>query len=245
MSSGATADGARRLARELPDVAVVDIDGTLLDSNYHHTLAWARAFEAVDRPVPLWRLHRHIGMGGDRLVAAATDDETEARLGDRVRDLWKQEFDRMIEETRLAPGARGLLDAFAGAGLRVVLASSSIPEHAARPLRLLDAEERADGWTTSSDAERSKPDPELIEKALEKVRGDRAVMIGDSVWDVAAAEECAIPTVGVLTGGFSAAELREAGAVAVVDDAAELATRLDELLEIVAAGRDEGATSGG
>ena len=226
-----------------PDVAVVDIDGTLLDSNYHHTMAWARAFASVGRPVPLWRLHRHIGMGGDRLVAAVTDDDTEARLGDQVRDRWQEEFDRIIDETRLLPGARELLDALAEAGLRVVLGSSSISEHAAHPLRLLDAEERVDGWTTSADAEESKPDPELIETALERVDRDRAVMIGDSVWDVEAARRAGVPTIGLLTGGFSAAELREAGAAVVVDDPARLVRELPEVLAGIAE-RDAGAAAG-
>lgn len=212
------------------DTVVLDIDGTLLDSNYHHSLAWARAFAHVGRDVPVWRIHRCIGMGGDRLVAAVAGDEAEAKDGDRVRDRWEQEFDALIEETTLLDGARELLDALAERGLEVVLASSSIPRHAEHPLELLDAERRADGWTTSEDAEDSKPHPELIEKALERAGGGRAVMVGDAVWDVESATRAGLPTIGVRSGGTSAAELLEAGAVAVYDGPRDLLDHLDEAL---------------
>lgn len=212
------------------DTVVLDIDGTLLDSNYHHSLAWARAFAHVGRDIPVWRIHRCIGMGGDRLVAAVAGDEAEAKDGDRVRDRWEQEFDALIEETTLLDGARELLDALAERGLEVVLASSSIPRHAEHPLELLDAERRADGWTTSEDAEDSKPHPELIEKALERVGGGRAVMVGDAVWDVESATRAGLPTIGVRSGGTSAAELLEAGAVAVYDGPRDLLDHLDDAL---------------
>jgi HAD superfamily hydrolase (TIGR01549 family) len=212
------------------DTAIVDIDGTLLDSNYHHALAWSRAFAHVGTTVPAWRIHRHIGMGGDRLVAAVAGDAIEERHGDAVRDRWEQEYDAIIDETRLFDGARDLLDALREAGLKVVLASSSIPRHAEHALELLDAEEAADAWTTAEDAEESKPDPELLDEALARVGGGRAVMLGDSVWDVAAANERGIPTLGLRSGGFGAAELLEAGAVGVYDDPRGLVEHLQEAL---------------
>jgi len=212
------------------DTAVVDIDGTLLDSNYHHALAWSRAFAHVGRSVPVWRVHRHLGMGGDRLVAAVAGDEAEAQVGDAVRTRWEQEFDAIIEETRLFGGARSLLEALRGAGLTVVLASSAIPRHAEHALALLDARSRADAWTTAEDAERTKPDPELLDVALEQVGAGRAVMVGDSVWDVAAANERGVPTIGLRSGGFGAAELIEAGAVGVYDDPRDLTEHLQEAL---------------
>lgn len=220
------------------DTAVVDIDGTLLDSNYHHALAWSRAFAHVGRAVPVWRLHRHLGMGGDRLVAAVAGDDAEAQVGDAVRDRWEREYDAIIEETRLFGGARGLLDALRGAGLTVALASSSIPRHADHALALLDARSRTDAWTTADDASASKPDPELLDVALDRVGGQRAVMVGDSVWDVVAANERRIPTIGLRTGGVGAAELLEAGAVAVYDDPRDLVEHLGEALDQAArAGR--------
>lgn len=217
------------------DVALLDIDGTLLDSTYHHALAWSRAFAECGHPVPVWRLHRLIGMGGDRIIPTVTDDATAERIGEEVRERWKAGYDQIIGDTRLMPGARELLDGLRAADLEVVLASSSIPEHAQHALELLDAESRADAWTTSEDAGESKPDPELLEVALRRVEGRRAVMIGDATWDVLAAAKVGVPTIALLCGGFGEAELREAGAVAVHRDPADLLAHLDEAL--AAAGR--------
>jgi HAD superfamily hydrolase (TIGR01549 family) len=211
-------------------VVLLDIDGTLLDSTYHHALAWSRAFAAVGEPVPVHRIHRHIGMGGEKLVPAVVDAETAERIGEAVKDRWQQEYDAIIDETRLLPGARALLDGLRERGLEVVLASSSIPEHAEHALRLLDASERADAWTTAEDADEAKPHPELLEKALERVGGSRAVMVGDATWDVEAASRADIPTIGLLSGGISEQELRDAGAVAVYADPADLLAHLDEAL---------------
>lgn len=219
------------------DTVVLDIDGTLLDSNYHHALAWSRAFDRVlDRHVPVSAIHRHIGMGGDRLVAAVAGDDVEDRHGDEVRERWEKEYDEVIDRTRLFESARDLLIAIGEAGPKVVLASSSIPKHAQRPLELLRAGEHSDAWTTSEDAEESKPDPELLEAALEKVAGGRAVMIGDSVWDVAAADAQGIPTIGLLCGGYGRQELLHAGAVAVYDDPADLLAHLDAAFATAATG---------
>ncbi|MEX0429753.1 HAD family hydrolase [Nocardioides sp. DS6] len=219
------------------EVALLDIDGTLLDSTYHHALAWSRAFAGVGHPVPVWRIHRHIGMGGDRLIPAVTDEQTAERIADDVQERWQAAYDEMIEETRLLPGARDLLDTLRAAGMRVVLASSSIPKHAEHALRLLEADERADAWTTSEDAEESKPDPELLEAALDEVGGQQAVMIGDATWDVIAANRVSVPTIGLLCGGFGEAELREAGAAAVYRDPADLVAHLDEALSAAGARR--------
>jgi len=213
------------------DTAVFDIDGTLLDSNYHHALAWSRAFDHVlDRHVPVASIHRHIGMGGDRLVAAVAGDEVEEQHGDEIRDRWESEYDAMIGGTRLFDGATELLAAIGRAGPKVVLASSSIPKHAARALDLLDADEHSDAWTTSEDAEESKPEPELLDKALAKVEGGRAVMVGDAVWDVEAANRRDIPTIALAVGGYSRQELLDAGAIAVYEDPADLLEHLDEAL---------------
>lgn len=217
------------------DTVVFDIDGTLLDSNYHHAVAWSRAFEhELDRHVPIAAIHRHIGMGGDRLVAAVAGDEVEEQHGDALRERWEKEFDEIIEETQLFEQARELLAAVGRGGLKVVLASSSIPKHAERPLELLRADEHSDDWTTSEDAEESKPDPELLEEALEKVGGGRAVMVGDAVWDVEAANAQGIATIGVLSGGYGRQELLDAGAVAVYADPADLLAHLEEALAAAA-----------
>lgn len=218
------------------DTVVLDIDGTLLDSTYHHALAWSRAFQSLDVEVTVWEIHRAIGMGGDRLVAHVAGQEVEARLGDDIRARWEQEYDALIDRTRLFAGARDLVDACRSRGLKVALASSSIPRHAAHALALLDAERRADTATTAEDAEESKPDPELIDVALERVGGRRAVMVGDTVWDVRAARQRGIPTIGVLTGGIAPSELEEAGAVAVHRDPRDLLAHLDRTLALAGGG---------
>jgi HAD superfamily hydrolase (TIGR01549 family) len=212
------------------DTVVLDIDGTLLDSNYHHTVAWVRAFARHGHDVPGWRIHRQIGKGGDRLVAAVAGDDVEESDGDAVREAWEEEFDAIIDQTTLLPGARDLVRALSDRGFDVVLASSAIPRHARHAMELLAADDEVDAATTAEDAEETKPDPELLDVAIGKVDGTRSVLVGDTVWDVEAAATRDIPTIGVLSGGIAADELLGAGARLVVEDAAELLTRLDDLL---------------
>src|SRR3954453_8596972 len=212
------------------DTVVLDVDGTLLDSNYHHVIAWARAFEHVGDTTPLWRIHRAIGMGGDKLVAAAAGDEVESEHGDAIRDRWEAEYDAIIGETRLLPGAKELLRVLKERGVDVALASSSIPKHAEHAFELLDADELADTATTSEDAEESKPDPELVEKALSRLDSDRACVIGDSVYDVEAAGRSGLPAYAVLTGGYGREELDRAGAAEVYTDLEDLLAHLADWL---------------
>jgi HAD superfamily hydrolase (TIGR01549 family) len=216
------------------DTVLFDIDGTLLDSNYHHALAWSRAFQRHGLSVAVWEIHRHIGMGGDRLVAAVAGDQAEEQHGDDLRDAWEHEFDAIVEETRPLAGARELLAELGRRGLAVVLASSGIPRHTKRAADLLHADEHTDAATSSADAEASKPDPELLDEALGRVGAERGFMVGDAVWDVEAANKRGLPTVGLLSGGYGRAELLEAGAVAVYRDPTDLLEHLDEALEAVA-----------
>ncbi len=212
-------------------IAVLDVDGTLVDTNYQHALAWYRAFRSLGETFPIWRIHRLIGMGGDQLVAALGGDEVEARIGDAARERWLEEFDPMMPETALLPGARELVVALKERGHRVVLASSGKPHHVDRALDLLDARDLADGWTTSEDVEATKPAPDLLQVALKKL-GEPvdapSVVIGDSVFDVEAAKNAGMPAIVVRSGGFGDDELREAGAIAVYDTPADLMDALDE-----------------
>jgi len=212
------------------DTVVFDLDGTLVDSTFHHALAWHRAFLSVGHDIPMWRLQRHIGMGGDRLVAAVAGDQVEQEVGERVREAWEKEYDAMLDEPVLLPGARELMAALRERGVRVVLASSAIPRHAARVLRLLDADRRADASLTGEDAEQSKPDPELVEKAMASVDATCSLLVGDSVWDVEAANRAGIPTVAVLSGGYAEDELRAAGATWVFEDPADVLAHLDQIV---------------
>jgi len=197
--------------------AVLDIDGTLIDTNYQHAIAWYQAFRQHDVRLPVWRIHRHIGMGGDQLVTALAGEDVEDELGDDIRAAEKALYLSMIQSTQPLEGARELIEELKAQGRQVVLASSAKAQEVDHYLDLLDARELVDGWTTSADVEATKPEPDLVEAALEKLGTREAVMVGDTPWDVEAAARAGIETVAVLTGGFSEQELREAGAAAVFD----------------------------
>ena len=208
---------------------ILDIDGTLVDSNYQHALAWFRAFREHDVIVPIWRIHRAIGMGGDQLVAEVAGDEVEADRGEAIREAEGPHYMEMIEEVEAFEGATELLAELAARGHTLILASSAKQEEVDRYLELLDARAHVSGWTSSADVERTKPEPDLVEAALEKAGTRQAVMVGDSVWDVEAAKRAGIATVAVLTGGYSADELHEAGAVEVFESIGDLRRRPEAL----------------
>ncbi len=212
----------------MPQAAILDVDGTLVDTNYHHALCWYRAFRHHGVVLPLSHLHRHVGMGGDKYVGAVAGDEIEERLGDDLREAWQALFDDVLDEISPLEGAQELIRDLKERGRTVVLASSSVEAHLDRFLDLLEARDVADGWTMKDDVEGSKPDPDLVEAALEKAGTRDAVMVGDTPWDVQAAEKAGLETICVLTGGFAEEELRSAGAATVLESVAVLRTRLDE-----------------
>ena len=211
----------------MADTAIFDVDGTLVDSNYQHALAWFRAFRRFDITIPVWQLHRATGMGGDMLVSHVAGDEVEKRHGDELREAWSAEMEPMIAEIQPFEGARELLEEVRRRGFAVVIASSGSERQVDTFLDLLGGKEVADAWTTAADAEKSKPSPDILEAALARIGGGSAVMVGDSIWDCAAAEKLGIPTVTVLTGGFSEEELTDAGAVGVFHSLTELREKLD------------------
>jgi HAD superfamily hydrolase (TIGR01509 family) len=212
--------------------AILDIDGTLVDTNYHHAIAWYRAFRQQGLVLPLWRIHRHIGMGGDQLVAALAGEGFDREQGDDVRAAETVLYTELIGEVEPLAGARALMEDLKGAGHTVVLASSAKPTELEHYLTLLDARSLADDWTDSGDVERTKPEPDLVLAALEKAQAKPkdAVMIGDSTWDCRAAKAARVRSIGVLTGGFSEAELLEAGASKVFESVEDLRSRLGETI---------------
>ncbi|WP_395727247.1 HAD family hydrolase [Nakamurella sp.] len=212
----------------MADTAIVDVDGTLVDTNYHHALAWFRAFRRFDITKPVWEIHRAIGMGGDQIVAHLAGSQVERQLGDDLRAASGEQFAELIDEVRPFAGAHDLLADVRDRGFRIVLASSGKQHDIEHMLDLLDARGLADAWTTSSDVEATKPAPDLLEVALAKVDGAGAVMIGDSTWDCLAAGKLGIPTLAVRTGGFSVDELTDAGAAMVCANLVEMRDRLDE-----------------
>jgi HAD superfamily hydrolase (TIGR01549 family) len=211
-----------------PPAAILDIDGTLVDTNYHHAIAWFRAFRRHEVVLPVWQVHRHVGMGGDQLVGALAGEAFDDEHGDDVRAAEKALYQALIEEVEPLEGARDLIARLKDAGHRVILASSAKADEVDHYLDLLDARDLADAWTTSADVEATKPEPDLIHAALDKAGTRDAVMIGDSTWDCIAAGRAGIPTIGVLTGGFSETELLEAGAARVFWSIPDLMDRLDE-----------------
>jgi HAD superfamily hydrolase (TIGR01549 family) len=207
--------------------ALLDLDGTLVDANYQHAFAWYRAFRRYDITVPMWRCHRHIGMGGEQLVAAVAGDDVERRLGDRLRAAAGEEFEPLRDECAPLEGARELIDELRRRGRRVILASSSGREDLEHFVDLLEVRDVVDGWTTKDDVERAKPEPDVVHAALDKACAREAAMLGDSRWDVEAAAKAGLETVCVITGGWSKQELRDHGAVAVFESLVALREGLD------------------
>ena len=214
-----------------PPAFLLDVDGTLLDSNYQHAIAWFRTFQERGRTYSMVQLHRMIGMGGDQLVLSLGGEELEERIGEEARKRQGEEVDQLLGEVAPLPGARDLLLAIKERGHRLVLASSGQPRHVDVAVDLLDARDIADAITSSEDAEATKPAPDLLQVALKKLGASQdtaSVMIGDSVWDVEAAKNAGMPAIAVRSGGFGDDELRDAGAVGIYDTPGDLARALDE-----------------
>ena len=219
---------------------LLDIDGTLVDSTYHHAMCWHRAFTRLGHDLTVNRLHRLIGMGGDRLVAAAAGDEVEESDGDALREAWGEEYAEVADQVRPVPGAADAVRRLVDAGYVVALASSGEREFAEKAVDDLGIEDVVTVMTTSSDAEESKPHPELIETTWRQVREDhgagRALLVGDTPYDVESAHRAGVPCVAVLTGGFDEGEL--SGAEAVLEDVSDLTPEVVErVLEEFSAGR--------
>ena len=210
--------------------AILDIDGTLVDTNYHHAIAWYRAFRDLGVVLPVWQVHRHIGMGGDQMVPALAGEDFASDKGDEVRDIEKGYYRDLIDETEPLPGARALMERLKDQGHTIVLASSAKEAEVDHYLDVLDARELADSWTTSADVESTKPEPDLVNAALERAGNTEsgAVLVGDSTFDCEAAKRADVPSIAVLTGGFSDEELRDAGASAVYESVEQLLNRIDE-----------------
>lgn len=211
-----------------PGAVLLDVDGTLVDSNYLHVHAWVQAFIAAGHPVDAWRVHRAIGMGGDQLLAELLGDDAD-RLGERVTDGHTARYAELAPLMRVLPGARELVRAVVLRGARVVLATSAAPEELTRLRAVLDLDDVLHAVTSAQDVEAAKPEPELVHVALAAagVGPDRAVFVGDAVWDAVAAGRAGVPCVALRSGGNGDAELRAAGAIALYDDPEHLLRDLD------------------
>lgn len=199
-------------------VVVLDVDGTLMDTNYQHTEAWARALADVGRPAPRAEVHRGIGKGSELLIS---DFVADGDAAERVDELHAEIYMDLQQYAQVLPGAKELIASLSENGFQVWLVTSAKPEELDEHLKKLEAEEKLAGIVNSSDVENAKPAPDIFELALERagVRANEAIAVGDSVWDVEAAKAAGVRTVAVLTGGaFGAEELKEAGAIEVYED---------------------------
>jgi HAD superfamily hydrolase (TIGR01509 family) len=214
---------------------LVDVDGTLVDSNYHHTIAWSRALRDHGYNARLAAIHRLIGMGSTQLLETLI-----GRGDDAIAKSWRAHFDELLPEVVALDGAAELLRALHGRGLTVVLATSSPADLLEEFRSRIGADDAVDVVVTASDVEEAKPEPDVFEASLAKadLRRERAIVLGDSVWDAQAAARAQLPCVALETGGFSRAELADEGVVAVYRDPADLLEHLDDSpIGILAANR--------
>jgi len=205
------------------DAVLLDVDGTLLDSNDAHAQAWSDTLREAGYEVGSETVRPLIGMGGDKVLPQLTGLDAEEgegkRLVERRKEIFAKEY---LPSVRPFPGARDLLDRMRADGLRLVVATSASEDELRGLLHALGAEWLLDEATSSSDADRSKPDPDIVRVALDKAGTGpaRCVMIGDTPYDVEAATRAGVKIIGLRCGGWGDAELR--GAAAVYDDPAEL-----------------------
>jgi HAD superfamily hydrolase (TIGR01509 family) len=200
-----------------------DVDGTLVDSSYLHTLCWWQAFRQYQRDIPMAAIHRAIGMGSGELTRHLVPGITESEIAD-LKASHDAHYAGYWPALRTLPGARDLVRSCHRSGRVTVLASSASERELAVLREVLDIDDAIEAATQSDEAGAGKPAPDLIEVALDKagLAADQAVYVGDSVWDVQACRAIGLDCIGLECGGTSAAELREAGALATFEDPADL-----------------------
>lgn len=205
-------------------IAMFDVDGTLVDSNYLHAVAWWEAMAQAGYDVPMAAIHHVIGMGSDRLLNALLPVDRDETKDEDVRASHRALYGAFRARVRPLARSADLLRACQGEGLQVALVTSAEPADFAVLRQALDADDAIDHVVMGSDAAASKPAPDLVRVALDKTaaRPDQVVFVGDTIWDVEACREAGVSCIGLRSGGISGAELLEAGAIAVFTDPAEL-----------------------
>jgi HAD superfamily hydrolase (TIGR01509 family) len=211
-----------------------DLDGTLVDSVYQHVLAWKRALDAEGIELSVWRVHRKIGMSGGLFthqLLRETGLAIDAGLVERLRERHALGYLNEVRDVRALPGARELLSSLSAAGIPWAIATSGRMQTAAPNLALLGVDPQRTPVVTRDQVEYAKPDPDLFLAASERLGLpiERAIVVGDSIWDMLAATRCHALGVGLLSGGYGSDELREAGAIRVYEDPAHLLAHLDEI----------------
>ncbi|CAN5865670.1 HAD family hydrolase [soil metagenome] len=203
-------------------VVVLDVDGTLMDTNYLHTEAWARAFEKAGHRVPRVKLHREVGKGAELLIREFVDDE---QTVEEIQNLHSEFYQEMQEYGHPLPGAKELISSLKESGYEVWFVTSAKDEELEHHMQELGADGHIDGVVNSSAVENPKPAPDIFEETLRRAgaTADETVAVGDALWDVEAAKAAGIRTVAVLSGGaFDEEHLKQAGAVDVYEDCAAI-----------------------
>lgn len=199
-----------------------DVDGTLMDTNYLHVEAWARAFSVVKHPVPRAAIHRQIGKGSGLMLDALLTDQA---LHGRANELHSQFFAEMKDHTYPLPGAKEIIASLSSQGIAIWLATSAKSEELEHHVHALEAKDKLAGLVSSADVASAKPAPDIFQLTLERAgcSPQESIVVGDTIWDIQSAQGCGLQTIAVKTGGaFSREELYAAGAVAVYKDCAEL-----------------------
>ena len=211
-----------------PSGVLFDVDGTLVDSNYLHVAAWQRAFHDIGRTVPAWRIHHCIGMDSGALLSELLGDDAES-LGEQAKQKHSAAYSETTSLLAPLPGARELIQQLARDHIRVVLATSAPGDELAVLRATLAVDELITATTDADDVDTAKPEPEIVEIAGQRSGCpiDQLVFVGDSVWDMEAAQRAGVDRIGLLSGGVPAADLLAAGAQEIYDDPADLLARLD------------------
>ncbi len=211
-----------------------DLDGTLVDTVYQHVTAWQEALQEEGIELSYWRIHRKIGMSGglftNQLLRETGEPISPERI-DRLRRLHADAYKRHADKIRPLPGARELLDTLTESGIKWAIATSAHMDTAAHNIRALGVDPDKVPVVTRDLVKHAKPDPDLFLAAAARigVRIETAMVVGDSIWDMLAAQRCRALGVGLLCGGYGAGELERAGAYRVYEDPADMLRHLDEV----------------